>query len=286
MYQILEPEARDVFKIDSSMGTISLISPVDFEAKAEYHFTVQVKDSGEPSLYATEPAKVTVRILDLNDCPPQFTTPEYAASIIFPAVRDTEVVRITAHDADSAVAYSIAEGNLHNAFSIHPNTGVITVSNVSEFRHFYQLVVKVSDGLYKASATVKVNVTNLTASDLGFEQKVYSASISENLKTVKTLAALKAGGCFLNEPLLYSIVNPENTPKRVRLWLPQSQSTEYYMPAFTPFKHMYAPMEGAAIQVATCSSRSIIMLISNTPTAQPLGAIWAPVSCPRTLPTC
>ncbi|XP_074505101.1 protocadherin Fat 2 [Sebastes fasciatus] len=208
VYQILEPEALDVFKIDSSMGTISLISPVDFEAKAEYHFTVQVKDSGEPSLYATEPAKVTVRVLDLNDCPPQFTTPVYEPSIMFPAVRDTEVVRVMARDADSAVSYSITEGNLHNAFSVHPNTGVITVNNVSEFRPFYHLVVKASDGLYKDSASVKVNATNFTASDLGFEQKVYSASVTENLKTVKMLAALKATGCFLNEPLSYSVVNP------------------------------------------------------------------------------
>uniref|UniRef100_A0A4W6G704 FAT atypical cadherin 2 n=1 Tax=Lates calcarifer TaxID=8187 RepID=A0A4W6G704_LATCA len=208
VYQILEPEALKVFKIDSSMGTISLISPVDFEAKAEYHFTVQVKDSGEPSLYAAEPVKVTVRVLDLNDCPPQFTSPVYEPSVIFPAVRDTEVVRVTAHDADSAVSYSITEGNLHNAFSIHPNTGVITVSNVSEFKTFYQLAVKASDGLYKDSAVVTVNVTNLTATDLGFEQKVYSASVTENLKTVKTLSALKATGCFLNEPLLYSVLNP------------------------------------------------------------------------------
>uniref|UniRef100_A0A3B4TRB4 FAT atypical cadherin 2 n=3 Tax=Percomorphaceae TaxID=1489872 RepID=A0A3B4TRB4_SERDU len=208
VYQILEPEALKVFKIDSSMGTISLISPVDFEARAKYHFTVQVKDSGEPSLYAAEPAKVTVHILDLNDCPPQFTTPVYEPSIIFPTVRDTEVVRVMAHDADSTVSYSITEGNLHNAFSIHPSTGVISMSNVSEFRPFYQLVVKASDGLYKDSATVIVNVTNLTASDLGFEQKVYSASITENLKTVKILAALKATGCYLNEPLLYSVVNP------------------------------------------------------------------------------
>uniref|UniRef100_A0A3Q3F9R6 FAT atypical cadherin 2 n=1 Tax=Labrus bergylta TaxID=56723 RepID=A0A3Q3F9R6_9LABR len=204
VYQILEPEAVNVFKIDPSMGTISLISPVDFETKAEYHFTVQVKDSGEPSLYAAEPAKVTVRVLDLNDRPPQFTTPVYEPSIIFPAVRDTEVVRVMAHDADSAVSYSIAEGNLHNAFSIHPNTGVITVSNVSEFRPFYQLVVKASDSLYKDLATVKVNVTNLTASDLKFEKSVYLASVTENLKTVKTLAALTATGCYLNEPLLYS----------------------------------------------------------------------------------
>nr|XP_046262776.1 protocadherin Fat 2 isoform X2 [Scatophagus argus] len=208
VYEILETEALNIFKIDPSMGTISLISPVDFEAKAEYHFHVQVKDSGEPSLYAAEPVKVTVRILDLNDCPPHFSSPVYEPSIIFPAVRDTEVVHVVAHDADSTVSYSIAEGNLNNAFSVHPNTGVITVSNVSEFRPFYQLVVTASDGLYKDLATVKVNLTNLTASDLEFEQKVYSGSVTENLKTVQTLAAIKATGYYLNEPLLYSVVNP------------------------------------------------------------------------------
>ncbi|KAM9850314.1 protocadherin Fat 2 [Aulostomus maculatus] len=208
MYQILEPEAMKVFQIHPSMGTISLITPIDFEAKAEYHFTVQVKDSGEPSLYAAEPARVTVHVLDLNDCPPRFTTSVYEPSIIFPAVKDTEVVQVMAHDPDSAVTYSITEGNLHNAFSIHPNSGVITISNVSEFKPSYQLVVLASDGLYKDSAIVKVYITNITLSDLGFEQKVYSASVTENLKSVKTLAALKATGCYLNEPLLYSVVNP------------------------------------------------------------------------------
>ncbi|XP_031602153.2 protocadherin Fat 2 [Oreochromis aureus] len=207
-YQILEPEALKVFRIDSSMGTISLISPLDFETKAEYHFTVQVKDSGEPSLYAAEPAKVTVRVLDLNDCPPQFTASAYESSIILPAVRDAEVVRITAYDADSAVSYSITEGNLHNAFSIHPSTGLITVNNVSDFRPFYQLRVKAFDGLYRDLATVNISVTNLTESDLRFEHKAYSTSVSENIKTVKTLAALKVTGCFLNEPLLYSVLNP------------------------------------------------------------------------------
>uniref|UniRef100_A0A8C2WRQ2 FAT atypical cadherin 2 n=1 Tax=Cyclopterus lumpus TaxID=8103 RepID=A0A8C2WRQ2_CYCLU len=208
VYQILEPEARNVFKLDPSTGTISLISPVDFEAEAEYRFTVQARDSGEPPLYATEPAKVTIQVLGVNDCPPQFSAPLYEPSVISPAVADAEVVRVAAHDADSLVTYTITEGNLHNAFSIHPNTGVITVSNVSEFGPFYRLVVKVSDGLYKDSAIVKVNVTNVTESGLGFQQKVYSASVAENVKTVKAVAALQATGCFLNEPLLYSIVNP------------------------------------------------------------------------------
>ncbi|KAM4622175.1 protocadherin Fat 2 [Polymixia lowei] len=208
VYHILEPEALKVFKIDPSMGTLSIISTVDFEAKAEYEFTVQVRDSGEPSLSAVEPVKVTVRVLDLNDCPPQFTTSVYQPSIIFPAVRDMEVVQVMARDADSAVSYSITEGNLHNAFSIHPDTGLITVSNVSEFRSFYQLTVKASDGLYKDSAIVKVNLTNITASNLVFEQSAYSASVMENLMVVKTLAALRVTGCYLNEPLLYSVLNP------------------------------------------------------------------------------
>ncbi|XP_056131020.1 protocadherin Fat 2 [Lampris incognitus] len=208
VYHILESEALKFFKIDSSMGTLSIISPVDFEAKAEYQFTVQVRDSGEPWLYATEPARVTVRVLDLNDCPPQFTSPVYKPAIIFPTVRGAEVVQVMARDSDSAVSYSITEGNLHNAFSIQPNTGLITVSNVSEFRPFFQLVVKASDGLYKDSAIIKINVTNVTASDLAFEQKLYSANVMENLKTVKTLAVLRATGCYLNEPVFYSVLNP------------------------------------------------------------------------------
>ncbi|XP_068182443.1 protocadherin Fat 2 isoform X2 [Antennarius striatus] len=208
LYEILEAEAQNVFKIDSSTGTISLISPTDFEAKAEFHFSVQVKDSGEPSLYAAQPAKVTIHILDGNDCPPHFNSPVYEPSIIYPAVRDAEVVQVTAHDPDSAVSYSITEGNLHNAFSIQPNTGVITVRNVSEFRPFYQLVVQASDSLFKDVATVRVNTTNLTASDLEFEQTVYSTSITENLENVRRLAALRAKGRYLNEPLFYSVVNP------------------------------------------------------------------------------
>lgn len=208
VYEILEEEARQVFQIDQSMGTISLLSPVDFEAKAEYLFSVQVQDSGEPALYAPEPTKVTVRILDLNDCPPKFTSQLYEQSIIFPAVRDSEVIHVTAHDADSVVSYSITDGNLHNAFSIEPSSGVITVNNATGFRSFYQLGVQASDSLFKDKATVQINTTNLTVSDLKFEQKVYLASIAENQRTVHVLTALKTTGYFLNEPLSYTLLNP------------------------------------------------------------------------------
>nr|XP_046152091.1 protocadherin Fat 2-like [Oncorhynchus gorbuscha] len=209
VFQILEPEAMKVFKIDPSMGTLSVISEVNFEETPEFHFSIQVRDSGEPSLYAAEPARVTIRVLDINDCSPKFSRPVYDSSIIFPPVREMEVVRVMAQDADSAVSYSITEGNLHDAFLIHPSTGAISVNNVSEFKSFYQLLVKASDGLYKDLATVKVNVTNITAGGhLKFEQGLYAATIEENSMTVKTLAVLRASGSYLNEPLIYSVLNP------------------------------------------------------------------------------
>ncbi|CAF95368.1 unnamed protein product, partial [Tetraodon nigroviridis] len=209
VYQILEPELLSVFSIDPSMGTISLLSAVDFEARAEYRFSVQVRDSGEPCRYAAEPAKVTVRVLDLNDCAPHFTSPVYESSVILPAVRGMEVTHVTARDADSAVAYSIVEGNLHGAFSVEPSSGLITVSNATGFTGFYQLVLRASDGLHQDLATVRVNGSALTGGHLGFEQDVYTVSVAENLRTVRTLAALKARGCLFNEPLVFSLLNPE-----------------------------------------------------------------------------
>lgn len=208
VYQILEPELRSVFRIDPSMGTVSLMSPVDFEARAEYGFSVQVRDSGEPCRYAAEPARVTVRVLDLNDCAPQFASPVYESSVTLPAVRGMEVARVTAHDADSAVTYSIVEGNLHNAFSVEPSSGLIAVSNATGFRDFYQLLLRASDGLHKDLATVRVNGSAPTGGQLRFEQEVYTASVAENLRTVQPLAALKVRGSLFNEPLLYSLLNP------------------------------------------------------------------------------
>lgn len=208
VYQILEAELLEVFTIDPSTGTISLAAPVDFEAGPEYQFSVQVRDSGEPSRYAAEPAKVTVRVLDLNDCPPRFGSPVYESFVILPAVNGAEVVRVAAHDADSAVRYSIVEGNLHGAFSMDPDSGVITVSNVSDFRAFYRLTVAASDGLHKDVAAVNVNGTELAAGRLRFEREVYSASVAENLETVRTLAAPKVKGAALNEPLRFSLLNP------------------------------------------------------------------------------
>ncbi|XP_061091766.1 protocadherin Fat 2 isoform X2 [Conger conger] len=208
VFQILEPEGEKFFKIDPSMGTLSLIAPIDFELTPEIHFSVQVRDSGEPSLYATKPAKVTVYILDFNDCIPKFTAPVYETSIMLPAFHGMEVIQVTANDADSDVLYSIHEGNFNNAFSVHPTTGSISVDNVSSLKLNHTLFIKASDGLFKDTAIVKINITNITMTSLRFEQKFYAATVMENTTSSKTLAVVRASGSYLNEPLFYTVLNP------------------------------------------------------------------------------
>uniref|UniRef100_A0A672QBL2 FAT atypical cadherin 2 n=1 Tax=Sinocyclocheilus grahami TaxID=75366 RepID=A0A672QBL2_SINGR len=208
IFQILEPAAQKAFKIDPSMGTISLKSTVDFEATPEFFFSVQVWDSGEPPLSASKPCRVNIRVLDINDCPPKFALPVYETALTLPVFEDMNVIQVTAHDADSAVAYIISESTNKNAFKIDQSTGIISVNDSSEMQSNNELKITASDGLYKDTTIVKFNITNATKSSLKFEDRMHVATVLENSTSIKMLAVLKATGSYLNEPLQYTILNP------------------------------------------------------------------------------
>ncbi|XP_026136921.1 protocadherin Fat 2-like [Carassius auratus] len=208
VFQILEPAAQKVFQIDPSMGTISLKSTVDFEATPEFFFTVQVWDSGEPSLSASKPCRVNIRVLDINDCPPKFALPVYETALTLPFFEDMDVIQVTAHDADSAVTYMISESTINNAFKIDQSTGNISVNDSSELETHYELKITASDGLYKDTTLVRLNITNATKTSLKFEDRIHVATVLENSTSIKNLAVLRATGSYLNEPLKYTVLNP------------------------------------------------------------------------------
>ncbi|XP_016409125.1 protocadherin Fat 2 [Sinocyclocheilus rhinocerous] len=208
IFQILEPAAQKVFQIDPSMGTIFLKSAVDFEATPEFFFSVQVWDSGEPSLSASKPCRVNIRVLDINDCPPKFALPVYETALTLPVFEDMDVIQVTAHDADSAVTYMISESTIKNAFKIDQSTGNISVNDSSELESHYELKITASDGLYKDTTLVRLNITNATKTSLNFDDRMHVATVLENSTSIKILAVLRATGIYLNEPLQYTVLNP------------------------------------------------------------------------------
>ncbi|XP_009890940.1 PREDICTED: protocadherin Fat 2 [Charadrius vociferus] len=216
VYEILEPEALKYFTVDPSTGTLTSRADIDYELTPVFHFSVHVHDSGSPSLFASKPAKVTIHVKDVNDSPPVFLKDTYEISVLLPAHPGMDLLSVQAKDADSEVTYSIVEGNLDNAFYIHPLTGLISILNATGLGSYRELTVRAGDGLYKSTALVKLNLTQAQGTSLKFDQDVYTATVMENSTGEKTLTVLGVKGYQLNEPLFYSLLNGKERFKMIQ----------------------------------------------------------------------
>ncbi|KAJ8281254.1 hypothetical protein GJAV_G00065390 [Gymnothorax javanicus] len=213
VYHIVEPFAHNYFAIDSSTGAIRTRTDLDYEQRKVFHFSVQVHDTGMPRLFADAAANVTVRVMDVNDCDPQFNQDLYETSLIIPTYKGVRVIALNATDADSRpnakLIFSISEGNIGEKFKMDPSSGVISVQNVTQLRSRYELNVRVSDGRFTSTTVVKINIRENKESGLTFTQNSYSASVKENSPEKKTLAVIASVGNQVNEPLFYKILNPD-----------------------------------------------------------------------------
>ncbi|XP_030643540.1 protocadherin Fat 1a isoform X2 [Chanos chanos] len=213
VYQIVEPFAHNYFSIDSSTGAIRTSTELDYEQKSVFRFTVQVHDMGVPRHFAEKAANVTIEVIDVNDCPPKFSQDLYEATVLVPTYKGVQVLRVNATDADSGpnskLIFSIAEGNIGDKFKMDPMSGVITVQNVTQLRSRYELKVRVSDGRFANIASVKISVRENKESALKFTSESYKAYVEENSSDKKTLAVIATVGSQVNEPIFYTILNPD-----------------------------------------------------------------------------
>uniref|UniRef100_A0A3P8RFC4 FAT atypical cadherin 1a n=1 Tax=Astatotilapia calliptera TaxID=8154 RepID=A0A3P8RFC4_ASTCA len=214
IYQIVEPFAHNYFAIDSSTGAIRITSPLDYEQRSVFRFTVQVHDLGMPRLFAETTANVTIEVIDVNDCAPVLSQEQYEATVVVPTYKGVEVIQVSATDADSGpnskLLFSISEGNIGDKFKMDPITGIISIQNVTQLRSRYELKVRVSDGRFASVAVVKISVQENKESKLKFTRESYKAYIRENSSEKKTLAVIAAVGNQVNEPLFYKILNPDS----------------------------------------------------------------------------
>ncbi|KAG8579549.1 hypothetical protein GDO81_010938 [Engystomops pustulosus] len=205
-YQILDPEMRNYFKINPSMGTIFTVAEIDYEEAAQFSFNVHVSDSGNPSLYASQPAKITIHVINVNDSPPQFLQDVYELNLYLPVYNHMQLLTLVAEDKDSKVEYSISEGNVDGAFSVDSKTGVLTVNNSSLVRSYRELVVKAWEGMSQDTTIVKINVTGMRTTNLKFDQPLYTVNVTENDPRILDLKVVDVIGTQLNEPIYFSIL--------------------------------------------------------------------------------
>lgn len=150
------PKGVKTFNLDPLTGTLTLMSPLDYEIIKEYWLVVKAMDLA-PNISERMSTKVTVHItvVDANDNVPKFVSANKVSMSL--NTLSESLYQALAIDGDSGdngrISYYISGGNDNGYFSIQYDTGRLTLSN-----KYSTQISRIRAGKYNL---------NLTASDHG-----------------------------------------------------------------------------------------------------------------------
>ena len=223
-----------LFQIDEATGELSLITPPDHETLKQngnwiFDLTIEVRDSGGPGneLDANDQAiplskrrYIQVQITDVDQHDVEFLEPAdrqgetveinnglFDGVVAERSTAGTEVdITANAIDQDATnntITYSLSDGSDDALFTIHPNTGVVTVKNGAgiDFEtaesHTIEVVAESSDGS-TTSRQFSIGVENISETDPYFNSSA-SRSVNEGTTTVSTTDDF-VGGQAITDP--------------------------------------------------------------------------------------
>jgi hypothetical protein len=222
-YTITAGNTDGAFKIDASNGEITVAdsSKLDYETTKRFTLTVQVSDG-----LNTADTSVIIDLRNVNDNIPILNDAEF--QVDENAAIGTVVGSISGIDADGdLLRYQIIGGNEAGAFTIHPITGEIVVTNSSlldyETKTTYSLLVQASDenvpvtlspyGLLTslfANPAVDSDISNITinVNDLNDNRPVpqgFTTTIDENTAKGTSVGSVTATDADAGSQFTYSI---------------------------------------------------------------------------------
>ena len=153
MYQITAGNGSGAFMIDAASGVISVFNASAVPETAVLEVTVF--DNGDPS--ASDTADVTINRVDPNTPP---VLEDQTVEVPRNATAGDAVVDLDATDADGdGLTYAITAGNEAGAFTIDPDTGVISVLDETAVPETATLTVTVvDDGDPPESDTAEITI--------------------------------------------------------------------------------------------------------------------------------
>ena len=188
------------FSLDSN-GRITVAGSLDLEIVPRYTFTVNCTDSSHSSTQAT----VSINILPFNDFPPVLQgSPPYTTTLAENPSLGTVVFEVEALDDDQTayndVMYSFSAGNEAGRFSIDPDSGIVTTSELidREVQEVYVLIVVARNDIpvtddsgspsLSATSTLTITVTDINDNSPSIEPNnvtvVLQVSVSANVTVV------------------------------------------------------------------------------------------------------
>ncbi|XP_006170164.1 cadherin-23 isoform X1 [Tupaia chinensis] len=139
------------FAINPTTGDIYVLSSLDREKKNHYILTALAKDNpGDVASNRRENSvQVVIQVLDVNDCRPQFSKPQFSTSVYENEPAGTSVITMMATDQDEGsngeLTYSL-EGPGMEAFDVDVDSGLVTTQRPLQSYERFNLTVVATDG--------------------------------------------------------------------------------------------------------------------------------------------
>ena len=131
LYSIVHGDPSNMFRIKPDTGEISVAGTLDAETTTLYILKIALNVIGEDS--AVISANIHIQVEDFNDHAPKFTADTHYVEIQEDMAPHTSIYKVEAKDDDSGDNGLVSYWLPHSSkFSIHPNTGVISVRQVSD----------------------------------------------------------------------------------------------------------------------------------------------------------
>nr|CAD7568523.1 unnamed protein product [Timema californicum] len=220
-YSIISGNVGNAFKVDPSLGSVSVSKDLDMSVLSEYMLIVRATDAGSPFLSSTIPVHILVTMAD--NAPPRFSKQVYAVEV-YENQPIGAYVSLLETRSSSSLFYEIMEGDSNEMFLINPSTGVITTQQQLDYesRQWYNLTIEASNMAgAKSLCWLSVHVLDRNDNAPRFLQVSYSGSVLESaaigslvLTNNSSPLALRArdDDSGLNSLLSYDIV--ESLPRR------------------------------------------------------------------------
>ncbi|XP_008939050.1 PREDICTED: protocadherin-23-like, partial [Merops nubicus] len=209
-YSIIEGNAENIFSVETSVmesetshrfvGNIVLNNVLDRETASSHCLVLLASDHGTPPLNST--ATVLITVLDVNDNPPVFSSPEYHIHVKESIPVGSHITEVSANDCDAGanaeITYTINSGNDRAHFRLNGKTGSVDLIKTLDYEDTmkFTLIIQATDGGadVKNVAFSVVLVSILDDNDYAplFLFPSLSCTVSENLPTFSSVCAVNA----------------------------------------------------------------------------------------------
>ena len=182
LYSIIQtdPANPSLFTIDNTSGIITNAAPYP-ATPTQYRIVVQASLTGSTSYVSSN---LTVTVLPSFDTTPRFENTAYLTSVPENGPYPVPILSTQAFSLSTTnnIVYTLVSGNSGGAFSIHSQTGVITVTTAldRESHSQYLLTVRYIDDISSVDTLVQVIVEDTNDNTPQFDNNYYSFTVAES----------------------------------------------------------------------------------------------------------